>query len=75
MLTTIDNPFDPFEDFNQWYNFDVSKGYNSSELLDRLTFTSEVSPEFVTQSQINEAIDKIVSLNPNGMYKKVTKEI
>ena len=27
-LTTIDNPFDPFERFSDWFLFDVGKGYN-----------------------------------------------
>ena len=29
MLTTIDNPFNPFTNFDDWYAFDTSKGYNT----------------------------------------------
>ena len=29
MLTTIDNPFDPIEQFTSWFMFDNEKGYNS----------------------------------------------
>ena len=29
VLTTIDNPFDPFENCTSWFLFDVRKGYNS----------------------------------------------
>ena len=28
MLTTFDNPFDPFEQFTSWFLFDTEKGYN-----------------------------------------------
>ena len=27
MLTTVDNPFDPFEQFTSWFMFDEEKGY------------------------------------------------
>lgn len=74
MLTTIDNPYDPFTQFSDWYKFDTLNGYNSSELLDRLTFTSDSNPEFITQSQINQAIDQVLEINPNGMYTKVARE-
>ena len=40
-LTTIDNPFDVFEEFNQWFLFDIEKGYNSCSYLDRIAKTTD----------------------------------
>ena len=36
MLTTFDNPYDPFEQFTLWFLFDVEKGYNTCERLARV---------------------------------------
>ena len=33
MLTTFDNPYDPFEQFTSCFLFDVKKGYDSSAYL------------------------------------------
>lgn len=75
MLTTSDNPFDPFTDFNRWFAYDVSNGYNSCAYLDRICKNSiDLSPSDY-QTRINEAIDEIVALNIGGIYKKVTKQI
>ena len=45
-ITTEDNPFDPFTEWNEWYFYDLSKGYSTCERLDRLAKTSsELSDE------------------------------
>ena len=40
-LTTVDNPFDPFEDFTSWYLFDMEKGYDCCGRVDRLANYSD----------------------------------
>ena len=72
-LTTIDNPFDPFDQFVQWFLFDVEKGYNSCSYLARIAKTTEEMSEQEYNREIERAIDEIVMINPLGIYKKVTK--
>ena len=73
MLTTVDNPYDPFTQFDLWFGFDLYKGYNTCGVLARLTITSDELPDEDQESAIEDAIDEIVKLNPNGLFKKVTK--
>ena len=40
-LTTIDNPFNPFEDFTSWFLFDCEKGYNTCCYLAKIAKTSD----------------------------------
>ena len=72
MLTTIDNPYDPFTNFNEWYVFDTSKGYDTCGLVARLSHTSSEFSEDVQQKEIEEAIDSFLAIDPLGIYKKVT---
>ena len=41
MLSTTDNPFDPFNDFTSWYMFDCEKGHNTCARLARIANVSE----------------------------------
>ena len=73
MLTTIDNPFDPFDDFDKWFAFDEAHGYHSCSYLANIMKTSNA---FSVEDQMKEkerAIDEIVKFNLNGLYKKVTR--
>lgn len=75
MLTTEDNPYDPFDQYELWQGFDESKGYFTESYLARLALTSP-DLEAADQNQaIEDAIDDIVRLNLTGNYKKVTKEV
>lgn len=72
-LTTIDNPFDPLTDFENWYAFDVQNDYHSSALLARLTFSSSELSEADEDAAIEAAIDEIVKYNVSGVHRKIVK--
>ena len=75
MLTTVDNPFDPFEQFSSWFLFDVEKGYNSCGKLARIANVSESMSETEFNNEIDSAIDKLIKVDFLDIYKKVTKEV
>lgn len=75
MLTTIDNPFDPFEDFASWYVFDSKQGYDSCNLLSIFAETSDAYSDDENKFIIEEAIDSIIETDPLKIYKKVIKEV
>lgn len=74
MLTTIDNPFDPFIQFDEWFAFDANKGYHTYSYLARIAKTSDELSEEDEDFAIESAIDEIVALNVLGIYKKVYKK-
>ena len=74
MLTTFDNPYDPFEEFTLWDLYDRDKGYNTCSYLARLTNITEDMSQKEETEEIERAIDEIITLNPLGIYKKVCKK-
>jgi len=75
MLTTIDNPFDPFDDFDNWRAYDEAKGYHSCGYVARIAATSDALSKVDEQIEIEKAIDEIVDMNVFGLYKKVVRNI
>lgn len=75
MLTTFDNPFDPFEQFNDWFMFDIEKGYYSCSRLARIANFSEDMTDEETIIETERAIDEIIKYDFLNIYKKVSKEI
>ena len=73
MLTTIDNPFDPFEQFTSWMLFDKEKGYDSSERLMRIANISDDMTQKEVDEEIERAIDEIIKFDFLNIYKKVNK--
>ena len=75
MLTTIDNPYDPFSQFDDWKAFDDFKGYHTCEYLGRIARTANDLSYADQAIAVEQASDEIVELNVLGIYKKVTKEV
>ena len=70
-LTTFDNPYDPFDQFVEWYLFDTEKGYNTCGKLDRITHYSEDMTEKEIDEEHERAVDEIVDNDIFNVYKKV----
>lgn len=73
MLTTVDNPYDPVDDFMNWYMFDVENGYNSCSYLARIAKTSEQFTDLENEEEIERAIDEIIEYDFRNVYVKVKK--
>lgn len=74
MLTTVDNPYNPFTQWDLWYNFDQHAQHYSCEYLDRVSDTSDGFTEAETIRELNRAIDWIVKNDPLNIYRKVTAD-
>ena len=72
-LTTFDNPYDPIEQFDEWFRFDMDKGYNSCAYLDRIARTSSQLSEEENDIEIERAIDEIIKYDFMNIYKKIKK--
>lgn len=72
MLSTIDNPFNPWTHFDEWRVWDEAHGYYTLGLLARIVVTSTELSEAQQSQAIEDAINEIVSENVSGMHVKVS---
>lgn len=72
MLTTIDNPFDPFTQYDEWLAFDGRQGHDTLSLLARVVITSDDLSEEDQNFATEQAINEIVSEDPLLIYRKVS---
>lgn len=75
MLTTIDNPHSPFDNFGAWYTYDVSSGHHTCSFLARILSDSDQLSEADQEHARELAIEEIVKENVTGIYRIVSKEI
>jgi hypothetical protein len=75
MLTTIDNPFDPFTQYDDWFAWDFRAGYHTPGALARQVISSDDLSDADQRDAINQAVDEMVDENVLGVYKKVSQTI
>ena len=71
MITTNDNPYNPFDQFTLWLLFDKEKGYNTCEHLARIANLSDDLSEKEIEEETERAIDEIIKYDPFNVYMKV----
>jgi len=74
-LTTFDNPYNPFDQFDEWYQYDQLKGHGSCSYLDRIARTSDQMTDEENDREIERAIDEIIKYDFMNVYMKVKQEI
>ena len=74
MITTIDNPFDPFEQIEAWRMFDIEKQHFTCERLARITRLSPEMSSSEIEKEIERAIDEIIKYDPEDKFIKVTRQ-
>lgn len=72
MLTTVDNPFNPFTQWDAWFSYDRAMGYNTPSLLARVVALSDEMSEADQALAIQVGIDEIVRENVSGLHRKVS---
>lgn len=72
-ITTVDNPFDPIDQFNEWFAFDNSKGYGTCAYLARVTKTLDSLPEETQEADTERAIDEIIANDFMHIYRKIKR--
>lgn len=75
MLTTFDNPYDPFTDFKNWFLFDVQHHYDCCAVLARTVRDSDGFTEEENNQAIEDAIDEIIFSDPFNIYRKVWPKV
>ena len=75
-LTTVDNPYSPFSQYDEWYNYDIEKGYDCCGYIDRMSL-GKLDSQFLNEEDkeelIDSIIDEIVTTDPTGLFIKVEK--
>lgn len=74
MLTTVDNPYNPFTHFDEWYQFDTEKGYNTLSYLGRVVNYDGCYTEELRHIAREDGMQEIINRDPLGIFIKVTKE-
>jgi hypothetical protein len=70
LLTTVDNPYNPFTEWTQWYYQDIRLGHDTAGLLARFSTSSEIINDKANQAAMRD----VVRYNFSGKHIMVTRD-
>lgn len=71
MLSTEDNPYNPYDNFDEWYLFDMDHGYDSCGRLMRVAQISDDMSDEEVDAEIERAIDLIIKNDILNVFIRV----
>jgi len=74
MLTTIDNPYNPKEEYGKWKQYDMDHNYNTEEYISRimdLPVDVDIDNAYEVTKYSHKAIHEILANDFLGIYKLV----
>lgn len=74
MVTTIDNPWNPFSHYHEWLSYDMTHCYHTDEWIAVLSKTSNDLGTEEQQEQVDAGVDSLLALDPYGLHVKVYED-
>lgn len=71
LLTTVDNPYHPIDQYDEWRQFDMEHGYYTEQRLAKVAATSYSLTDLENQRNINAAIDDFIRLDELNIWKRL----
>lgn len=75
LLSTADNPYNPFTEFDQWRTWDEQSGYHTLAYLARVCITSDELSELDQSQAYDLALEEILAENITGNYIRVPEPV
>lgn len=74
MLTTVDNPYNPFTNYDEWFNWDFIAGYNTCSRLARVCASSFELSKVEQEEAFMEAALDILDNDETGKFSLITRK-
>lgn len=73
-ITTVDNPFDPFTQWDRWFNFDEQNNYRTCERVARLAHANaENLSSMENREMVDLAIVTLCEFYGDKVYRPVVE--
>lgn len=69
MLTTLDNPYDPHEDYEKWSIWDEENEYFTPQLIDRYAQFDPEDDDYTTAIKYSWALEQILDSDDAEIYR------
>ena len=74
MLTSINNPWNPFKEWKRWYGFEMTEGYDACGMLARVERNSDEFTDEENHAEHERAIAAVLAMDFTNSYKKVREK-